>query len=109
MSDDFLPPPPIRPSRPVDSRPPIGFGTAVALLLVLFVCGGFLVFMTVITSSYIALGIIGVPLALAGVSILHYCTWGYWLQRMQRNQQTDSENFWEVDQPPVSDVNPQIK
>ena len=109
MSDDLLPTPPTRPSRSPKARPPIGIGTAFALLLVLFVGGGFLVFMTVITSSYLALGIIGVPLGIAALSILHYCTWGYWLQRMQSSEDATSENFWDVKPPPVSDVNPQIK
>lgn len=107
MSDDY-PLPPVRPERPQRKTPPLSIGTAIALLLVLIVGGGFLVFLTVITSSYIALGLVGVPLAIAGVSILHYCTWGYWLQRMQREEEPAQE-FWKVASPPVSDVNPQIK
>lgn len=106
---DLTPPRPVRPERPSTIRnSERQHGTGLALLFLIFLGGGFLAFLAAITSSYVMLALIAIPMGFAGVGALHYFTWGYWLQRRYR-EQGDDENFWDVTQPPVSDLNPRIK
>ncbi len=102
----YVPEPPQRPVAGRSNEKPHGTGLAVMMLL--FLAGAFLAFLAFMTSSYIMLAMIGIPLVFAGVGFLHYMTWGYWLQRSYRAEM-EQENFWEVRQPPVSDLNPRIK
>lgn len=102
----YTPAPPVRPERP--TRGGQQHATGLAVLFILFAVGGFLAFVSFITSSYIMLAMILIPLLFGGMGILHYVTWGYWLQKAERKREQEP-NFWEVSQPPVSDLNPRIK
>ena len=106
---EFTPAPPARPERPASrGTSEKRHGTALAVLMLVFLGGGFLAFLAAITSSYIMLAMIAIPLGFGAMGALHYFTWGFWLQRAYREQEKN-ENFWDVTQPPVSDLNPRIK
>lgn len=106
-------PPPAAPSRPVPGHSSVSkegnMATVLGVLAIVLLLGGGLVLLAAVTDSVFLVGLVGSVVVMTLIGLFHYITWGYWLLRKRKEVELAQRNFWEVEPPAVSDVNPHIR